>query len=216
MKNIDTNSNNDLLDYLDDMEIDSVELSKDELQKIHKLELDKINSTKVKRPLFKWKIASGLVAACFVIVLSISISAPKHNNNIYQPPKIVNPYIEYNDIESAEEILGYDVMIPTIIPEDYTISNIVIIDNKILSIDYENDSEKINYRTSEGNDEISGDFNNYENVNQIEIDNKNITLKGNDNKIHLISWNYDEQVFSIYSDQGLSQDQVINIIENIE
>ncbi|GMQ57012.1 hypothetical protein AN1V17_14060 [Vallitalea sediminicola] len=216
MKKIDTNSNNDLLDYLDEMEIDSVELSKDELQKIHKLELDKINSKKVVRPLFKWKIASGLVAACFVLVLSIGISTPKHNNNISQPTEIVNPYIEYNDIESAEEILGYDIMIPTIIPEDYTISNIVIIDNNILSINYETVSEKITYRTSKGNDEISGDFTNYEDVNQIEIDTKNITLKGNDNKIHLVSWNYDEQVFSIYSDQGLSQDQVINIIENIE
>ncbi|WP_273326305.1 DUF4367 domain-containing protein [Vallitalea guaymasensis] len=218
MKDNNTNSTDNLLEYLDEMEIDSVELSKDELQKIHKLELEKIKSKKVKvsKRFFNWKISSGLVAACFVLVLSISISVPKIIEHIDQPTKIVNPYIEYNDVDTAIEELGYDAMVPTKMPEEYTISNVVIIDNTILSIDYETASEKINYRTSEKNEDISGDFTIYEDVKQIQIDNKDITIKGNHDKIHLVSWKHNNQSFSMYSNQGLSQKQVIGIIENIE
>ncbi|QUH31811.1 DUF4367 domain-containing protein [Vallitalea guaymasensis] len=218
MKDNDTNSNDNLLEYLDEMEIYSVELSKDELQKIHKLELEKIKSKKAKvsKRFFNWKIASGLVAACFALVLSISISVPKIIEHIDQPTKIANPYIEYNDVATAIEELGYDAMVPAKMPEEYTLSNIVLINDTILSIDYETASEKINYRTSEGTEDISGDFTNYENVKQIQIDNNDITIKGNDDKIHLASWKHNNQSFSIYSKQGLSQKQVISIIENIE
>lgn len=210
MKNFDDK----FLDYLDEMEVDTVELSEEELQRIYKMEEEKIMSKKIIKPKFKWKIASGLVAAC--LILTVSVIVPNLNNGVSQQQQIINPCVNYSDLDSAEEAMGYDIMLPQSLPDGYKKMNITVISNELLSIDYTNDINEITYRTAQGSEDISGDFNIYTAEKTIKIKDINVTLKGNNDKINLAIWKTEGQTFSINDINGLSENEVIKIIENVE
>lgn len=212
MKNFDDK----FLDYLDEMEFNTVELSKEELQRIYKMEVDKIETKKVRKSKFKWKMASGLIAACLVMVVSASIIVPKLNNEASESPQVKNPYVEYSDLDSAEEAVDYDIMVPKNIPDGYKQMEIVVIDNNLISIDYTNDINRITYRTAQGHGDVSGDYNTYTDEKIINVKEINVTLRGNNDKVHLAVWEMDGQTFSINVISGLSENEIIKIIENVE
>jgi len=208
------NLNDKFLDYLDQMEADTVELSKEELQRIYKMEEEKIMSKKIIKPKFKWKIASGLVAAC--LILTVSVIVPNLNNDVSQQQQIINPCVNYSDLDSAKEAMGYDIMVPQSLPDGYKLINIAIISNNLLSIDYTNDTNEITYRTAKESGDISGVYNIYTDEKTINIKDINVTLKGDNGKINLAIWETDGQTFSINDRNGLSESEVIKIIESVE
>lgn len=212
MKNVDEK----LLNYLDEMEVDTVELSKEELQRIHKMEVDKMETKKVVKPKFKWKLASGLVAACLVVVVSASVGVSNLNNEVIQQPQLINPYVEYSDLDSVEEAMGYDIMVPHSLPDGYKQVNSTVIDNKLLSIDYTNDINTITYRTGQGSEDISGDYNSYTDEEIINVKDINVTLKGGAGKINIAIWENDGQTFSINAINGISENEITGIIESVE
>lgn len=200
------------LEYIENLEVDEVELSQEEIERIHKMELDKTRFVKPVKSKIKWWQTAGIAA---VAILIISITLITQNSN-QTDPLLLNPIVEYEDINSAEKAIGYDFSLPEYLPEGFSQQEIFIIDNEIVSIDYVSDTTNINYRTSQGSKDNSGDFTIYNNEKIIDIKGLNITIRGNDEKINLAIWQDNSQSFSISTKDGLLESEIIKIIESIK
>ena len=126
-----------------------------------------------------------------------------------------NPIQNIKDTEQIEKELGYSIKTPEYIPEDYQISDMCVIAGIIAQITYESDNDTICYRTAKGNEDISGDYNVYSNVETININNSEVTMQGDDNLCHKASWTNNDEVFSVCSDRGIEKEIMIDIVESV-
>ncbi len=207
------NISDGLLAYIDSLELNVLELNDQEINRIHQKAINKVQHKKITKRYPRWKLASGLVAACLILLISINSlidrPCPVPNTNIS------NPQVEYSSVENAEQTLGYDALIPNEIPQGYTLAKIYVIDNNLLSIDYMKDSDVVNFRTAPGSEDVSGDFNHYELEKTVTIDQISILLKGNANSFNLAIWQTERYSFSILSSAGILENEMIKMIKSI-
>lgn len=121
---------------------------------------------------------------------------------------------EFNTISEIREKVGYDFEYPKFMPNGYKMDNINLMFNSFIQISYVNGDMTIDYRTQNENGDISGNYKIYEDVEDININGREICIKGNDNKFYTAVYT-GENSFSIYATQGLDKKTLIEIIKSI-
>ena len=89
----------------------------------------------------------------------------------------------------------------------------------LAEIEYDgNDGNYATYRMQAGDEDPSGDYNEYSLQDTITLQNKNIqvSLKGNDTSYNLAVWTYEDHSYSLYLSDGVSKDVFRQIIEETE
>ena len=129
---------------------------------------------------------------------------------------ISSPIEEFKTIEEAQKVLDFNVTFPKEIPSEYDIEYISTISKELFQICYTDGKDELLYRMGQGVNNISGDYNNYKNNNIVEIDDKKIKLSENDDFIKLATWNVNDMSYSISSSNGISKDEMINIIKSVK
>ena len=129
---------------------------------------------------------------------------------------ISSPIEEFKTIEEAQNVLDFNVTFPKEIPSQYDIEYISTISKELFQICYTDGKDEVLYRMGQDVNNISGDYNNYKNNNIVEIDDKKIKLSGNDDFIKLATWNVNDMSYSISSSNGISKDEMINIIKSVK
>lgn len=129
---------------------------------------------------------------------------------------ISSPIEEFKTIKEAQNVLDFNVTFPKEIPSQYDIEYISTISKELFQICYTDGKDELLYRMGQGVNNISGDYNNYKNNNIVEIDDKKIKLSGNDDFIKLATWNVNDMSYSISSSNGISKDEMINIIKSVK
>jgi len=71
-------------------------------------------------------------------------------------------------------------------------------------------------RKSTGTEDISGDYNDYSEINRIYINNLDVTTKGNNGKISVAIWTNNGYTFAITTNNPISTDLLLDIIINIK
>ena len=89
---------------------------------------------------------------------------------------------------------------------------ITVISKEIIQVTY---GEDLNIRKAEGTEDISGDYNIYENTEIKEVDGKNITFSGNNGKIMKAVWTDSGYTYSITISNGIDFEKIINIAEQV-
>lgn len=137
---------------------------------------------------------------------------------INQTVGMPNPWTDCQTLREAEEKTGFSIAVPDQI-DGYTQTTIQTLGKKIIQVFYENnaqpDDEQILIRKGSGSDDISGNFNSYDEKIQVNINNYQVTEQGNDGKIMLATWTDAGYTYSV-STPGLSKDEIENIILNIK
>ena len=119
-------------------------------------------------------------------------------------------------ISEIEHKLGYDIKIPHYIPDDYKTDSLSAPFDAFAEITYSTETDTLYYRTAKSSEDISGDYNNYSEIETVVINDIDVTIKGNDNLYHNASWFSDDEAFSIYSDNGIERDTIIDIVESVD
>lgn len=130
--------------------------------------------------------------------------------------QIPNPLVNYNTLDEARKAVGFSFTVPTSIPANYKMKDIIVISNDIAEIFYKKDDKKILYRTAKGNSDISGDYTIYEEVKTAMIGNTKVTVKGNGGLVNLAIWTKDGISFSLNFDEACDLKSVSSIIESIK
>lgn len=128
--------------------------------------------------------------------------------------KVIWDYVECNTIWEAEYIVGFPVLIPRVLGTA-DIQKIAVIGKTLVEICYVND---ICYRTAEGEKDISGDYNKYEEENKFDIKGNtvyHVTAKGFFGKIYLAIWTDETYTYSISIPHGVSPESLEELIKSL-
>lgn len=86
--------------------------------------------------------------------------------------------------------------------------------DSVTQIVYTNGTSEFVYRTQPGSEDCSGDFNDYENSDEIVCGDKNVTLKTDSNYGTLVVWSDDDASFSLHTDAILTPEEVSDLISD--
>ncbi|HEX2939201.1 MAG TPA: hypothetical protein VHO66_09850, partial [Ruminiclostridium sp.] len=122
----------------------------------------------------------------------------------------------YKTLDEARKAVGFSFAVPTSLPANYQMKDIIVISNDLAEIFYKKDDKKILYRTAKGNADISGNYTVYEEVKTAMVGNTKVTVKGNGGLVNLATWAKDGISFSLNFDEAYDLKSVSSIIESVK
>lgn len=169
------------------------------------------------------------IAACAMLVIGVGIFAiTQHSGNIIDTPaqseeadssdfvQSGNPYAEYDTLEEAENTIGFEISVPDSYG-GYTEPYYAVIEGKILEVQYYNgDDRGMIIRKARGSEDISGDFNEFGNITETEVNGNTVTIKGNGDEFSLALWVSGDYSYSVSVSSGISENALKEIIEKIK
>lgn len=165
---------------------------------------------------FKYKHLLPL-AACFLFLLMGIKSFPNiSNDNLNSEVQITPEIVEYDSTDELSKAIGFKIYDIVNIPFEVETSSYTAWNNEIASIFYSNDQQSAVFRKSKGNEDNSGDYTDYNIINEVITDRFLITLKGNDGLYSLAIWTDGEYSYSLQFSFEITQEEWINIISRIE
>lgn len=122
---------------------------------------------------------------------------------------------EYKTLEEAENTVGFEINPIKTLPKGFSVDNISVESNQIIKIEYNSGQDIISFRAGREVDNISGDYNDYEFENTVDINGVSISLKGNKiNEVNLATWKKDSISYSISDVNGDDKDMILNMIKS--
>ena len=153
------------------------------------------------------------IAACFALLLVSVLTLPhalmpdSSDNPILAPN---NDIVKVSSIEELSNTVGYEVEIPFVAEQiEYTAYW-----QEMAQISYTGEGQTLIYRKSVGEEDNSGDYTDYQNCIEVEINTISVQLKGNAETFNLAIWNANGYSYSIQVGKGLSAEQFIELIED--
>ena len=107
--------------------------------------------------------------------------ADKGADVLYESAQIANPFTDTKTLEEAQEIAGFDMQVPDA-AAPYTVVNYRAVEGEMLEIIFRDRKGEEGYRIRKaaGEDDISGDYNEYAKEKTILLsDGTKVTLRGN-------------------------------------
>ena len=184
----------------------------------------------------------ALVAACLMCVVMAAALFPKvinYRGNISSEnlpdgalegdtggeiTQVGSPYVDYALAEELSEAMGYEIKEVTDVPFDVAKTAYTGIDNSMAQIIYtdvtgENElcfrMTKISDESGEPED-ISGDYNAYDNVKELTTQASTITIKGSSGLYSLATWQDEGYVYSINVTNGVDEVTLQNVVESVK
>ncbi len=161
----------------------------------------------------------GVIVFCGIMGLSVRAKMPGreilNSKEVISEAHIPNPIKKYDTLKEVRDVVGYDFMVPTVIPKGYKQDSLTTIGDKIVSISYTNGKYEMVYRTAQGKESLSGDYNKYPVTEKIKVGDNEITIKGNNNLVYVAEWTQANQSFSITSQAGIEKNQIIEMIKSV-
>ncbi len=142
------------------------------------------------------------------------------NKNVFVQPEdsevtIANPIVECSNLDEAMTMTGFDIDCPDSIYGSDT-QKVYVIDQQMIEVQYiEGEDEKALIRKAIGSEDISGDFNSYDTEKTEIVNGADITIKGNGNLYYLATWTSQGYSYAIIVTDGMDEERLINIIENV-
>lgn len=124
--------------------------------------------------------------------------------------RISNPWQECASLEEAGKLAGFSFTAPEEV-EGYTKKYIAAIENEAAQVIFSNGEENgstLYFRKGVCAEDISGDYNNYETVEEQTVGGKAVTCKGNEGLIHTAVWNDGTFSYAVMSDVGMNAEQM--------
>lgn len=166
--------------------------------------------------------ATTFVPAKMFNILYCNENAVKIDGNVIaisdkddENTQIPNPFTSHKTIDDAKKVLTFTPSIPKNIPNGYEIDEISTLSTDFVQIFYKKGDSEILYRTAKGTDDISGDYNVYTDIKTVKIGNTDVTMRKSDKTASII-WTSGDYSYSLYSDGGLTDAELTDIISSVQ
>ena len=131
-----------------------------------------------------------------------------------------NTFVEAEGIKEVGKIAGFDINISEQLFDDSYEMESRAIPNKLIEIVYKGLDKWVIIRKSiyEGDDDVSGDYNEYPEIKEKNYKNGKVVYKGMEDKINLVTWKDGKYAYSINMNPGgigFSYEEVKKIFSNI-
>ena len=123
--------------------------------------------------------------------------------------QIANPFITCKTTDEAKQIAGFPISLPVSLPGWVNDTTIRATKSGLIEILYCGDHQTIRLRKAIGDTDISGDYNCYDEVNTVYIDDLQVTLKGTDGKVNVAAWTTCGYTYAISTSSAMDQEDVL-------
>ena len=139
------------------------------------------------------------------------VNTMKDSQAASEVAQIANPWTEVKTMEAAKDMAGFDLELPEI-PAEYGKKMIQVLNSAdapmIEVIFWNSDDKQIRIRKAPGTEDISGDYTVYTQEQKVQAENRELTLKGEEDKVFLATWTEDCYTYSMYVETGISADEM--------
>ena len=157
-------------------------------------------------------LAACLAIICIGIIGGKLLISNKEDNLLEQAtPDIV----EYTTIDELNKNAGFEIEEVKNVPFHVIKTTYTLYYGELAEITYSNDQEKLEYRKAVGEEDISGDYNEYSKEKKCIIDQYEVTIKGNMSGYTLAIWTKDGYSYSLNLSRSASEDEILELIKNI-
>ena len=145
-----------------------------------------------------------------------SNSTPDDTGNVQIP----NPWVDCATLDEAAKVAGFDIAIPGKF-DGYPNKVYQAIENTMIQVMYydgdpdDEGSKMVMVRKGTGDDDISGDYNEYSEKETVQMHGADIQLRGENGLIYSAIWTWNDYSFAINADTGLSKDVIFDAIEEM-
>ena len=133
--------------------------------------------------------------------------------------QIPNPFVEVKNLDEASKIAGFTLEVPETY-EDYKKQVIQAIEDDMIEVIYYDENsehEGLRIRKAKGTDDISGDYNEYKDVETVKVEDFEIIEKGSEGNISVATWNDGTYSYAIdVAEASLTKDTIANLVSNIK
>ena len=133
--------------------------------------------------------------------------------------QIPNPFVEVKNLDEASKIAGFSLEVPETY-EDYKKQVIQAIEDDMIEVIYYDENsehEGLRIRKAKGTDDISGDYNEYKDVETVKVGDFEIIEKGSEGNISVATWNDGTYSYAIdVAEASLTKDTIANLVSNIK
>lgn len=160
-----------------------------------------------------------LVMACSMVACSNKNLEGGNEERKGESAQLPNPFIECDTIEEAEELAGFEISEVKNVPEKYKQTNIRVIEKELIELIYEDGGNEIRIRKAVGNEDISGDYNEYEENELISMDKVTVARRGSNGKGNVFTWTDGAHSYALLANidgEGIEKDLAIDIIKEIQ
>ena len=131
--------------------------------------------------------------------------------------QIPNPWQECASLEEAGKMAGFSFTAPETV-DGYTEKYIAAIENDIAEVIFskgDNDDASLYFRKGKGTEDISGDYNIYETVEQQIIGDRAVTCKGHDGLVYTAIWNDGTYSYAVMCNAGMNAEQLAAWVQSL-
>lgn len=130
--------------------------------------------------------------------------------------QIANPFTDCETLEEAAKITGFSLKLPDDLPDGIEETAIRVMDGTMIEVICTGSGEELRVRKAAGSEDISGDYETYENVCELAAGERTLTAKGNGDTFSTATWTGEGFSYSISSENGMSQEDLISLASAIE
>ena len=175
---------------------------------------DKISQQESKSHGFQWRQWAAMAACLVVVIAGVLVWNNQNKPSPGQDPILTAPMapVECEDLAELEESIGFPVEdAAKAVPEAEQITYINYA-NEIAEINLTRGEQTISFRKSKGDEDNSGDYNVYDNTDEVELNGITYTMKGNDGTITLVIWQKDGFSYSLNFEPPTTIDDVTSLV----
>lgn len=110
--------------------------------------------------------------------------------------QIPNPFIDCDTLADAAALAGFDIIVPDSV-DGYEERAITAVENDMIQVMYLHGDDEICVRKTVGEEECSGDYNEYSEEKTVTVGEKEVTLRGNNGKVMVAVWTEGGYSYSI-------------------
>ena len=130
--------------------------------------------------------------------------------------QIPNPWQDFESLEEAVKAVGFDFVAPDTLAGCDKIAYQAIPDDQIVEVLYLNGEERqVSVRKAASSENISGVYTQFDQVEQVEVDGRSVTMSGDGETVSLTTWTDGDYSFSVYADNGLAQGDMAQLVSQI-
>lgn len=163
------------------------------------------------------------VSLCLAVLLTLAGCSGNSNSDNSTGSEngsagVPNPLVTYKTVEEAAAAMGQPAKVPGTMLWGFARRSIDVIDGIVMQITYEGEKKSmITYRTASIDEgDISGDYNEYLQENELTIGGMTVLTGGEGDLISLALWDDGEMAYSFLFDSPVDEDTLESLITSIE
>lgn len=158
-------------------------------------------------------LSCAMCAAAVLSLVACGSGEPMDGTNGGQC--LPNPFTEYQTLEEAEKEAGFALGLPQSIAGYSASAYRLDKENGLLEAIFENGEENIIFRKALGGGDVSGNYNEFAEKAEVELNGVAVAMKGAEGKINIATWENGGYAYSVDCTASVEEDVMIGFVETV-